>query len=75
MGCFSEQIHLNDQETYLHHQKGIIQLKITRKGTECRVQGGERELNIYDSGQYDLNVQIDTNVKMPEHLKVKIMGC
>ena len=58
--AFQNKLHLNDQETYLHHQKGVIQLKITRKGTECRVQGGERELNIYDSGQYDLNVQIDT---------------
>lgn len=58
--AFQNKLHLNGQETYLHHQKGIIQLKITRKGTECRVQGGERELNIYDSGQYDLNIQIDT---------------
>ena len=58
--AFQNKLHLNDQETYLHHQNGVIQLKITRKGTECRVQGGERELNIYDSGQYDLNVQIDT---------------
>lgn len=58
--AFQNKLHLNNQETYLHHQNGVIQLKITRKGTECRVQGGERELNIYDSGQYDLNVQIDT---------------
>ena len=41
--AFQNRLHLNDQETYLHHQKGIIQLKITRKGTECRVQGGEEQ--------------------------------
>lgn len=58
--AFQDRLHINDLETYLQQQKGIIQLKIIRKGNECWVYGGEKELKITDSGQYDLHVQIHT---------------